>query len=94
MSDSGMGHPWAGQHGWWEWGGQRAVSAREGLGTVTQVFLEQHLQRSLCCLTDVDECAQELDDCHADALCQNTPTSYKCSCKPGYRGEGRHCQGE
>ncbi|XP_040844893.1 signal peptide, CUB and EGF-like domain-containing protein 2 isoform X4 [Ochotona curzoniae] len=41
---------------------------------------------------DVDECAQELDDCHADALCQNTPTSYKCSCKPGYRGEGRHCQ--
>ncbi|KAL1774047.1 signal peptide, CUB and EGF-like domain-containing protein 2 isoform X5 [Sigmodon hispidus] len=42
-------------------------------------------------LEDVDECAQELDDCHADALCQNTPTSYKCSCKPGYKGEGRQC---
>ncbi|XP_051680114.1 signal peptide, CUB and EGF-like domain-containing protein 2 isoform X3 [Oryctolagus cuniculus] len=41
---------------------------------------------------DVDECAQGLDDCHADALCQNTPTSYKCSCKPGYQGEGRQCQ--
>ncbi|XP_063638843.1 signal peptide, CUB and EGF-like domain-containing protein 2 isoform X13 [Pan troglodytes] len=42
--------------------------------------------------TDVDECAQGLDDCHADALCQNTPTSYKCSCKPGYQGEGRQCE--
>uniref|UniRef100_A0A286Y2L7 Signal peptide, CUB and EGF-like domain-containing protein 2 n=1 Tax=Cavia porcellus TaxID=10141 RepID=A0A286Y2L7_CAVPO len=41
---------------------------------------------------DIDECAQGLDDCHADALCQNTPTSYKCSCKPGYQGEGRQCQ--
>ncbi|XP_014970388.3 signal peptide, CUB and EGF-like domain-containing protein 2 isoform X12 [Macaca mulatta] len=41
---------------------------------------------------DVDECAQGLDDCHANALCQNTPTSYKCSCKPGYQGEGRECE--
>ncbi|KAL2806510.1 signal peptide, CUB and EGF-like domain-containing protein 2 isoform 2 precursor [Daubentonia madagascariensis] len=41
---------------------------------------------------DVDECAQGLDDCHADALCQDTPTSYKCSCKPGYQGEGRQCE--
>ncbi|XP_006873054.1 PREDICTED: signal peptide, CUB and EGF-like domain-containing protein 2 isoform X2 [Chrysochloris asiatica] len=41
---------------------------------------------------DVDECAQGLDDCHFNALCQNTPTSYKCSCKPGYQGEGRQCE--
>ncbi|XP_031243690.1 signal peptide, CUB and EGF-like domain-containing protein 2 isoform X6 [Mastomys coucha] len=41
---------------------------------------------------DVDECAQGLDDCHAHALCQNTPTSYKCSCKPGYQGDGRQCE--
>nr|KAF6343623.1 signal peptide, CUB domain and EGF like domain containing 2 [Pipistrellus kuhlii] len=40
---------------------------------------------------DVDECALGLDDCHPHALCQNTPTSYKCSCKPGYHGEGRQC---
>ncbi|XP_052057345.1 signal peptide, CUB and EGF-like domain-containing protein 2 isoform X2 [Apodemus sylvaticus] len=43
-------------------------------------------------LEDVDECAQGLDDCHADALCQNTPTSYKCSCRPGFQGEGRRCE--
>ncbi|KAM4846817.1 signal peptide, CUB and EGF-like domain-containing protein 2 isoform 4-T4 [Thomomys bottae] len=41
---------------------------------------------------DVDECSQGLDDCHADALCQNTPSSYKCFCKPGYQGEGRQCE--
>uniref|UniRef100_A0A8C2WDB0 Signal peptide, CUB and EGF-like domain-containing protein 2 n=1 Tax=Chinchilla lanigera TaxID=34839 RepID=A0A8C2WDB0_CHILA len=40
----------------------------------------------------IDECARGLDDCHADALCQNTPASYKCSCKPGYQGEGRQCE--
>ncbi|XP_036077756.1 signal peptide, CUB and EGF-like domain-containing protein 2 isoform X2 [Rousettus aegyptiacus] len=43
-------------------------------------------------LEDVDECAQGLDDCHTNALCQNTLTSYKCSCKPGYQGEGRQCE--
>ncbi|XP_039100514.1 signal peptide, CUB and EGF-like domain-containing protein 2 isoform X2 [Hyaena hyaena] len=41
---------------------------------------------------DVDECAEGLDDCHTNALCENTLTSYKCSCKPGYRGEGRQCE--
>ncbi|XP_073739035.1 signal peptide, CUB and EGF-like domain-containing protein 2 isoform X2 [Callorhinus ursinus] len=41
---------------------------------------------------DVDECAQGLDDCHTSAVCQNTLTSYKCSCKPGYQGEGRQCE--
>ncbi|KAM7086598.1 signal peptide, CUB and EGF-like domain-containing protein 2 isoform 3-T3 [Molossus nigricans] len=41
---------------------------------------------------DVDECAQGLDDCHSNATCQNTPSSYKCSCKPGYQGEGTQCE--
>uniref|UniRef100_A0A8C5KSM5 Signal peptide, CUB and EGF-like domain-containing protein 2 n=1 Tax=Jaculus jaculus TaxID=51337 RepID=A0A8C5KSM5_JACJA len=41
---------------------------------------------------DVDECAQGLDDCHEDALCQNTAASYKCACKPGYQGEGKQCE--
>ncbi|KAM9768470.1 signal peptide, CUB and EGF-like domain-containing protein 2 isoform 3-T3 [Dama dama] len=41
---------------------------------------------------DMDECAQGLDDCHINALCENTPTSYKCTCRPGYQGEGRQCE--
>lgn len=48
----------------------------------------------LCSFADVDECAQGLDDCHTNAMCQNTPSSYKCSCKPGYQGEGTQCEGK
>lgn len=43
---------------------------------------------------DVDECSEGTDDCHIDAICQNTPKSYRCLCKPGYKGEGRQCEGE
>ncbi|XP_068046771.1 signal peptide, CUB and EGF-like domain-containing protein 1 isoform X5 [Anomalospiza imberbis] len=41
---------------------------------------------------DVDECAEATDDCHIDAICQNTPKSFKCICKPGYKGEGKQCE--
>ncbi|XP_072452465.1 signal peptide, CUB and EGF-like domain-containing protein 1 isoform X1 [Notamacropus eugenii] len=41
---------------------------------------------------DADECAEGTDDCHIDAICQNTPKAYKCLCKPGYKGEGRQCE--
>uniref|UniRef100_A0A493TBC9 Signal peptide, CUB domain and EGF like domain containing 2 n=1 Tax=Anas platyrhynchos platyrhynchos TaxID=8840 RepID=A0A493TBC9_ANAPP len=40
----------------------------------------------------VDECALGLDDCHPDAICQNTPKLYKCMCKVGYTGEGKKCE--
>ncbi|XP_041443794.1 signal peptide, CUB and EGF-like domain-containing protein 1 isoform X2 [Xenopus laevis] len=43
-------------------------------------------------LPDSDECAEGTDDCHIDAICQNTPKSYKCICKPGYKGEGKQCE--
>ncbi|XP_069713733.1 signal peptide, CUB and EGF-like domain-containing protein 2 isoform X3 [Phaenicophaeus curvirostris] len=43
-------------------------------------------------LPDVDECALGLDDCHPDAICQNTPKLYKCMCKVGYSGEGKKCE--
>ncbi len=43
---------------------------------------------------DVDECADALDSCSMDAICQNTLKSYKCICKSGYKGDGKHCEGE
>ncbi|XP_019407680.1 PREDICTED: signal peptide, CUB and EGF-like domain-containing protein 2 isoform X3 [Crocodylus porosus] len=43
-------------------------------------------------LPDVDECADGTDDCHPDAICQNTPKLYKCTCKLGYSGEGKTCK--
>ncbi|KAM6977183.1 signal peptide, CUB and EGF-like domain-containing protein 3 isoform 3-T3 [Aplochiton taeniatus] len=41
---------------------------------------------------DVDECAEGLDNCSIDAICQNTLKSYKCICKSGYKGDGKHCE--
>uniref|UniRef100_A0A670YLE6 Signal peptide, CUB and EGF-like domain-containing protein 2 n=1 Tax=Pseudonaja textilis TaxID=8673 RepID=A0A670YLE6_PSETE len=49
------------------------------------------LKKMFCC-TDADECTEGTDDCHIDAICQNTPKSFKCICKPGYKGEGKQCE--
>ncbi|XP_005988472.1 signal peptide, CUB and EGF-like domain-containing protein 3 [Latimeria chalumnae] len=40
---------------------------------------------------DIDECHKGTDSCHIDALCQNTHLSYKCICRSGYTGDGKHC---
>uniref|UniRef100_H2TE92 Signal peptide, CUB and EGF-like domain-containing protein 1 n=1 Tax=Takifugu rubripes TaxID=31033 RepID=H2TE92_TAKRU len=47
---------------------------------------------ALSCPTDVDECSEGSDDCHIDALCQNTLKSFNCICKPGYKGDGKQCE--
>ncbi|XP_047666412.1 signal peptide, CUB and EGF-like domain-containing protein 2 isoform X1 [Tachysurus fulvidraco] len=41
---------------------------------------------------DVDQCSEGSDACHIDAICQNTPTSYKCTCKSGFKGDGTRCE--
>ncbi|XP_007885762.1 signal peptide, CUB and EGF-like domain-containing protein 2 isoform X5 [Callorhinchus milii] len=43
-------------------------------------------------IQDVDECSEGTDDCHVDAICQNTQTLFKCTCKPGYKGDGKKCE--
>lgn len=40
----------------------------------------------------VDECAENLDDCHEDADCFDTRVYYFCVCKEGYFGDGRYCR--
>ncbi|XP_016138350.1 signal peptide, CUB and EGF-like domain-containing protein 2 [Sinocyclocheilus grahami] len=42
--------------------------------------------------TGSDQCADGSDACHIDAICQNTLTSYKCTCKTGFKGDGKHCE--
>uniref|UniRef100_A0A4W4G2X2 Signal peptide, CUB and EGF-like domain-containing protein 2 n=1 Tax=Electrophorus electricus TaxID=8005 RepID=A0A4W4G2X2_ELEEL len=39
-----------------------------------------------------DQCAAGGDTCHIDAFCQNTQTSYKCTCKSGFKGDGKQCE--
>jgi len=45
------------------------------------------------CDTDVDECAVNNGNCDANAICINTDEGYKCSCLPGYDGDGHSCAG-
>ena len=44
-----------------------------------------------CCIVnaDIDECLS--DPCHSNATCNNTDGSFKCTCNPGYSGNGGSC---
>lgn len=37
---------------------------------------------------DVDECLEQLDECHYNQLCENTPGGHHCGCPRGYRQQG------
>lgn len=37
-------------------------------------------------------CATGAHECHQNATCVPTKRSYRCSCKPGYFGDGRRCK--
>eukprot|EP00063_Salmo_salar_P056672 XP_014031507.1 PREDICTED: signal peptide, CUB and EGF-like domain-containing protein 2 isoform X8 [Salmo salar] len=43
-------------------------------------------------LENPDACAEGSDGCHIDAICQYTQASYKCTCKVGFKGDGKHCE--
>lgn len=65
------------------------------------ICLLQELLENLICLTvamfwylsltDLNECAQESNDCSAFADCFNTDGSYECQCQDGYTGDGQLC---
>lgn len=38
--------------------------------------------------SDVDECLEQLDECHYNRLCENTPGGHHCACPRGYRQQG------
>ena len=42
-------------------------------------------------LLDIDECTNNTHKCDVNAVCNNTEGSYKCTCKPGYSGDGKKC---
>ena len=43
------------------------------------------------CFVDIDECADNSDECHSNAVCSNRNGTYACSCNDGYEGNGFNC---
>ena len=43
---------------------------------------------------DIDECSTNSHTCDVNAFCNNTSGSYKCSCNPGFFGNGQACFGK
>lgn len=50
-------------------------------------------KRFLIFFTDINECSTATHNCHADADCTNVKGSFNCTCKHGYEGSGRYCEG-
>ena len=42
---------------------------------------------------DIDECANNTDNCDMNAYCNNTVGSYNCTCYAGCTGNGTTCIG-
>ncbi|XP_066853402.1 signal peptide, CUB and EGF-like domain-containing protein 2 isoform X6 [Anser cygnoides] len=73
-------------------GGRRSAAGTRALPLLLLLLPAPGAAAAALPLPDVDECALGLDDCHPDAICQNTPKLYKCMCKVGYTGEGKKCE--
>ena len=43
---------------------------------------------------DIDECEDDINSCHPDALCTNVPGSHVCRCRKGFEGDGSACVGK
>ena len=42
---------------------------------------------------DFNECIMGTDNCHSEAICNNTIGTFTCYCKKGYSGNGTTCVG-
>ena len=64
---------------------------------ITYLNLEKtHIYYVVCLMlfVDDDECLKTPQVCDINANCKNTLGSYLCSCKGGFKGDGKTCQGK
>ena len=80
---------------------KETTTARVTLGTmVMDSPAIVSFECSLCCwneflcILDTDECTQETDTCHEDAICMDTNGRFVCMCEVGYTRDGFNCSGK
>ncbi len=44
--------------------------------------------------SDINECATDMDNCSANAVCNNLEGGFGCECNTGFSGDGVNCTGE
>ena len=49
---------------------------------------------NLFLFSNANECSDGNHVCHVNSNCNNTDGSHICTCKEGYTGDGKSCQGE
>ena len=42
----------------------------------------------------MNECTEGNHSCDINAICTDTAELYNCTCKEGYSGDGKHCNGK
>lgn len=52
------------------------------------------LTYGLWLFSDINECIEGSDECHAEASCANLSPGYTCTCKLGFTGNGFACTGK
>ena len=59
----------------------------------SNVLYQSFEEKACFFFSDVDECDANQNECHSNAICTNTFSSYVCRCLKGYQGDGRICEG-
>nr|GMD59204.1 putative wall-associated receptor kinase-like 16 [Ipomoea batatas] len=57
------------------------------------IYINGSLAFLLIGSADVDECENEQHNCSKNAFCSNTEGGFECSCRKGYRGDGKSALG-
>lgn len=60
-----------------------SINKNDGVISVAAIFV-----------LDVNECIASSPVCDVNAICNNTLGSYLCTCKLGFSGDGKTCQGK
>ena len=56
---------------------------------IVLIYNETYLSNKISSFVvlDIDECTEETHSCDINAVCNNSPGSYKCTCKDGFYGD-------